>query len=91
MSVFSCSCEIELRSQTETQCCIVFQVVIFSYLLIHGSYDNTSDRVRRMFLIQLMAADDTPMADMHKSACQKMVLRGKCLWRLADVTKRFED
>ncbi|XP_047470682.1 phytanoyl-CoA dioxygenase, peroxisomal-like isoform X1 [Penaeus chinensis] len=67
------------------------QVVIFSYLLIHGSYDNTSDRVRRMFLIQLMGADDTPMADMHRSACQKMVLRGKCLWRLADVTKRFDD
>ena len=28
-------------------------VVLFSYLLVHGSYLNTSDdRVRRMFLIQ---------------------------------------
>ena len=29
------------------------QVLIFSYLLIHGSYSNLSDRARRMLLIQV--------------------------------------
>lgn len=29
------------------------QVVIFSYLLVHGSYRNTSDRMRRMLLFQV--------------------------------------
>lgn len=29
------------------------EVVIFSYLLLHGSYLNLSDRVRRMFLVQV--------------------------------------
>ncbi|RXG71934.1 putative phytanoyl-CoA dioxygenase [Armadillidium vulgare] len=42
----------------------IFKVVIFSYLLIHGSYDNTSDRVRRMFLIQLMSAEDEPSKEL---------------------------
>lgn len=81
----------ERETQISHSATFSFQVVIFSYLLIHGSYNNTSDRVRRMFLIQLMAADDTPKAAMHKSACQQMVLRGQCLWRPADITKRFDD
>lgn len=29
------------------------QVVIFSYLLVHGSYKNSSDRIRRMLLFQV--------------------------------------
>ena len=29
------------------------QVVIFSYLLVHGSFANTSDHVRRMLLFQV--------------------------------------
>lgn len=29
------------------------EVVVFSYLLIHGSYLNLSDRVRRMYLVQV--------------------------------------
>ena len=29
------------------------QVLIFSYLLVHGSYPNLSDRARRMLLIQV--------------------------------------
>ena len=28
-------------------------VLVFSYLLVHGSYVNISDRERRMFLIQV--------------------------------------
>lgn len=67
------------------------QVVIFSYLLIHGSYDNTSDRIRRMFLIQLMSADDIPMAKVHLSDCQKMVLRGHCFSREADIKCRHRE
>ncbi|XP_066950957.1 phytanoyl-CoA dioxygenase, peroxisomal-like [Macrobrachium rosenbergii] len=67
------------------------QIVVFSYLLIHGSYDNTSDRVRRMFLIQLMSADDTPLAKVHQSDCQRMVLRGKCISRDADIKKRHKE
>ena len=66
----------------------LFQVVIFSYLLIHGSYDNTSDIVRRMFLIQLMSADDNPLSEMHLSPCQQMVLRGICEKREANIKKR---
>ena len=29
------------------------QVLIFSYLLVHGSYPNTSTNVRRMLLFQV--------------------------------------
>ncbi|XP_063240252.1 probable alpha-ketoglutarate-dependent hypophosphite dioxygenase [Bacillus rossius redtenbacheri] len=54
------------------------EVVVFSYLLLHGSYLNTSkDRVRRMFLIQLMSAEDEPAEDKHRSYGQGMVLRGR--------------
>ena len=67
------------------------QVVIFSYLLIHGSYDNTSNRIRRMFLIQLMSADDTPLVKLHHSDCQRMVLRGKCVSAEADIKKRHKE
>lgn len=52
-------------------------VVIFSYLLVHGSYLNTSERVRRMFLIQLNSADDDPLTMMHKSPGSGMLLRGE--------------
>ncbi|KAK8406528.1 hypothetical protein O3P69_007277 [Scylla paramamosain] len=65
------------------------QIVVFSYLLIHGSYYNTSsDRVRRMHLIQLMSGEDVPLAMMHLSDCQGMVLRGRCFTREADIKKR---
>nr|CAD7602955.1 unnamed protein product [Timema genevievae] len=66
------------------------EVVIFSYLLIHGSYANSSkDRVRRMFLIQLMSADDEPIEDTHKSPGQGTVLRGRNKNRLANMDTRF--
>ncbi|XP_076057463.1 phytanoyl-CoA dioxygenase, peroxisomal-like [Oratosquilla oratoria] len=64
------------------------QVVVFSYLLVHGSYTNASDGVRRMHLIQLMSAEDKPLKDMHNSLCQGMVLRGENVHRKADISKR---
>ena len=41
-------------------------ILIFSYLLVHGSYVNMSDRERRMFLIQVAAGEDEPVADKHR-------------------------
>ncbi|GLH13258.1 Phytanoyl-CoA dioxygenase, peroxisomal [Gryllus bimaculatus] len=64
-------------------------VVVFSYLLVHGSYLNTSERVRRMFLIQLMAAEDEPANNEHKSPGQGWVLRGRNLKRDASMSNRF--
>ena len=65
-------------------------ILIFSYLLVHGSYMNISERERRMFLIQVASGEDTPVADKHRyiyckeierklisrSPCAGMVLRG---------------
>merc|ERR1719336_3063808 len=51
-------------------------ILVFSYLLVHGSYVNISDRERRMFLIQVAAGEDEPVADKHRSPCARMVLRG---------------
>ncbi|CAL4122245.1 unnamed protein product [Meganyctiphanes norvegica] len=67
------------------------QIVIFSYLLIHGSYNNNSDRVRRMYLVQLSSAEDTMISNLHPSACQGMVLRGACAERDANIKKRHND
>ncbi|XP_069676048.1 phytanoyl-CoA dioxygenase, peroxisomal-like [Periplaneta americana] len=63
-------------------------VIVFSYLLLHGSYLNKSDRVRRMFLIQLMNAEDDPLQEVHKSPGQGMVLRGRNLRRDATLANR---
>ncbi|XP_077258153.1 putative alpha-ketoglutarate-dependent hypophosphite dioxygenase [Temnothorax americanus] len=65
------------------------EVIIFSYLLLHGSYLNLSTRSRRMFLIQVRAADDEPIEDVHTSACQGMVLRGKNIYRDASYENRY--
>ncbi|XP_069675940.1 probable alpha-ketoglutarate-dependent hypophosphite dioxygenase [Periplaneta americana] len=64
-------------------------IVVFSYLLLHGSYVNKSDRPRRMFLVQLMSADDEPLKDVHKSVGQGMVLRGRNVKRDASMATRF--
>ncbi|CAL8125180.1 unnamed protein product [Orchesella dallaii] len=66
------------------------QVLIFSYLLVHGSFPNVSSRNRRMLLIQLLSAEDTPMRQIHMSPCHGMVLRGKNVRRNADLAKRHE-
>ncbi|XP_012523356.1 probable alpha-ketoglutarate-dependent hypophosphite dioxygenase [Monomorium pharaonis] len=65
------------------------EVIIFSYLLLHGSYLNLSDRNRRMFLIQVRAADDEPVEDVHNSLCQNMVLRGKNVNSDASYINRY--
>lgn len=64
-------------------------IVVFSYLLLHGSYKNTSDRHRRMFLIQLMSAEDEPVEETHKSPGQGWVLRGCNDNRKAVMAERF--
>lgn len=64
-------------------------LIIFSYLLLHGSYLNLSDRCRRMFLMQLRAADDEPTKLCHLSPAQNLVLRGKNVRRPADMASRF--
>jgi len=52
-------------------------VIIFSYLTIHGSYDNLSDRTRRMYLIQFASADDEALNDFHVSPGRGTMLRGR--------------
>ena len=66
-------------------------VVIFSYLLVHGSYVNHSDQMRRMFLIQLAGADDEPYEpNKHRSPCGGMVLRGTNISKSANLNERHE-
>lgn len=51
--------------------------VMFSYFTVHASYPNTSDRERRMVLIQGVAAEDEPLSLIHRhSKGQGLVLRG---------------
>jgi len=64
-------------------------IIIFSYLLLHGSYLNLSSKNRRMFLMQVRAADDDPIEDVHNSPCQGMVLRGKNIYRDANYINRY--
>ncbi|XP_046643773.1 phytanoyl-CoA dioxygenase, peroxisomal-like isoform X1 [Daphnia pulicaria] len=66
------------------------QVVIFSYLLVHGSFPNTSDRVRRMLLFQMMSAHDEKLRETHRSPCQGMVLSGRNPHAEASIKKRHE-
>ena len=65
-------------------------VVIFSYLLVHGSYVNQSEKVRRMLLVQVASVNDQPLIEMHKSPCGGMVLRGKNKLKSANLNERHE-
>ncbi|XP_014238884.1 uncharacterized protein LOC106660435 [Trichogramma pretiosum] len=67
------------------------EIIVFSYLLLHGSYLNLSTRPRRMFLAQLRAADDEPTKAVHHSHCQDLVLRGRNLHMKASMETRFVD
>lgn len=51
-------------------------VLIFSYLTIHGSGVNTSDEARTTLLVQMRAPDDPPTDNSHQSRGQGMMLRG---------------
>jgi len=66
------------------------QVVVFSYLLVHGSYPNKSDKSRRMLLFQMMAAEDEPLKEVHMSPCHGMVLRGTNAKQHANFYLRHE-
>ncbi|CAH0593989.1 unnamed protein product [Chrysodeixis includens] len=65
-------------------------VVVFSYLLVHGSPANRSRRPRRMLLLQAAAADDTPLGDQPLRPGQGWLLRGVNVNRDASISKRFE-
>ncbi|XP_026725700.1 phytanoyl-CoA dioxygenase, peroxisomal-like [Trichoplusia ni] len=65
-------------------------VVVFSYLLVHGSPANTSSRPRRMLLLQAASADDTPLGEQPLRPGQGWLLRGVNVNRDASISKRFE-
>ena len=51
-------------------------VLIFSYLTVHGSAVNTSAEARTTLLVQMRAPDDPPTEQVHLSRGQGMMLRG---------------
>ncbi|MEM7019584.1 MAG: phytanoyl-CoA dioxygenase family protein [Pseudomonadota bacterium] len=51
-------------------------VLIFSYLMIHGSGRNESDEARTTLLVQVRDPEDLPRVDTHVSRGQGMMLRG---------------
>jgi len=51
-------------------------VLLFSYLTIHGSGVNKSSEARTTLLVQMRAPDDPPTIDTHHSRGQGMMLRG---------------
>lgn len=51
-------------------------VLIFSYLTIHGSGVNTSDQARTTLLVQMRDPSDPPSNEEHRSRGQGMMLRG---------------
>lgn len=51
-------------------------VFFFSYLTIHGSAINTSQRVRKTVLVQVRDPLDRPTSDVHRSHAQGLMLRG---------------
>ncbi|XP_075976791.1 putative alpha-ketoglutarate-dependent hypophosphite dioxygenase [Anticarsia gemmatalis] len=65
-------------------------IVIFSYLLVHGSSVNNSDRPRRMFLAQFHAADDKPIGDQRQQPGYGWMLRGANFEKDAAISKQYE-
>jgi len=63
-------------------------LLIFSYLLVHGSHPNNSDRPRRMFLAQVHAAGDEAVSEQHRSPGAGTVLRGNNPAQPADLDTR---
>jgi phytanoyl-CoA hydroxylase len=51
-------------------------VLIFSYLAVHGSGVNASDEARTTLLVQMRSPEDPPTVDTHRSRGQGMMLRG---------------
>ncbi|XP_004924081.2 phytanoyl-CoA dioxygenase, peroxisomal [Bombyx mori] len=66
-------------------------VVVFSYLLIHGSTPKYSHRPRRMLLMQTAAADDRRLSiGQPTQPGYGWLLRGVNLERDASISKRFD-
>jgi len=72
-------------------CAKAGDVLIFSYLLVHGSYPNISEKTRRMFLIQVAEGSDVSTSEKHRSPGAGMVLRGTNLSMNADLDKRHQE
>jgi phytanoyl-CoA hydroxylase len=51
-------------------------VVIFNYLLVHGSDINRSNRPRKTVLVQFRDPTDRPTNDEHRSHAQGLMMRG---------------
>ncbi|CAH2046117.1 unnamed protein product, partial [Iphiclides podalirius] len=66
-------------------------VVIFSYLLVHGSTPNFSKRPRRMLLIQYADAHDEPAGGERSQPCRGLLLRGVNLNRDATQANRHKE
>merc|ERR1712021_114900 len=66
-------------------------VVVFSYLTVHCSFPNTSDRIRRMFAFQVKEGSDKPVTSQDQSPGAGMVLRGRNEGQGADLDMRHLD
>ncbi|CAK1583217.1 unnamed protein product [Parnassius mnemosyne] len=66
-------------------------VVVFSYLLVHGSTPNLSTKPRRMLLIQYADAHDEPVAGEKAQPGRGLVLRGVNMNRDATVANRHVE
>lgn len=51
-------------------------LLFFSYLLVHGSGVNRSQRTRKTVLVQVRDPADRPLTDSHRSHAQGLMLRG---------------
>ena len=51
-------------------------VLFFSYLTIHGSSPNRSDKLRKTVLFQVRDPSDSPLKDTHRSHAQGLIMRG---------------
>ena len=51
-------------------------VLFFSYLMVHGSYVNKSERSRRIVLFQFRSPTNRPLDNQHVSPGQGLMLRG---------------
>ncbi|XP_053614106.1 phytanoyl-CoA dioxygenase, peroxisomal-like [Plodia interpunctella] len=63
-------------------------VVVFSYLLVHGSSVNNSSNRRRMLLAQLADAQDSPLGAQPARPGQGWLLRGRNIDRDASIANR---
>ncbi|CAK1553344.1 unnamed protein product [Leptosia nina] len=66
-------------------------VVIFSYLMLHGSTPNLSSRPRRMFLAQMYDPHDKPKGGEKVQPGKGWLLRGFNLNRDATIARRAVD